>query len=351
MRGSSDQSLLLQEFGDDLADRLLVDIDALVHVGHLVGVDDGGQGIELLFQLRILLQHFFAHHRRRLVGGEVALVVFQQLEIETLDAAVRGIRQADIQLLVAQRGVDQAGIHLLDLATVKLEAIQLLHRLKTVRTRSEFIIDAHQLRLAAGLQLLREMSSQIFQGMDALLVGQLLRHGKGIRIVERRFLKPDQADLLIEFLDSCVSRFGVEFFVDVVVDDQRGAGVFPDDIELLAFLRLAHQRRAKAVLELDLIAFGAQVLRRHLRQDQLLGEVLAANHQRGGAGLRCRHQTQHQGQYGHDADESVLFHDAIPFSSYARPRRDKYQLLSRLTMASNSSASKAVAAAPSNSWP
>ena len=45
----------------------------------------------------------------------------------------------------------------------------------------------------------------------------------------------------VQLLDLLVDLVGVELVLDVVVDDQGGTGVVPDDVELPAFERRAHQ--------------------------------------------------------------------------------------------------------------
>ena len=143
---------------------------------------------------------------------------------------------------------------------------------------------APTLVLLQAILLFGEHPREIADALDAQVLGLFLGHGQGIGVVEAGRLQPDQALGFVELLDPAVGSRGVELLVDVVVDDQRRAGVLPDYIQLAAFLGGAGQGAAQAGGDRHVVAALLQELRGDGGEDALLGEGLAADAQ----GFRLR---------------------------------------------------------------
>jgi hypothetical protein len=72
------------------------------------------------------------------------LVVFQQLQVEGVQATVGGVDQAGKHLAVAQGGVDQAGVHLADVFAGQVHVVQLDHAGQAVGAVGELGVQRHQ---------------------------------------------------------------------------------------------------------------------------------------------------------------------------------------------------------------
>jgi len=110
--------------------------------------------------------------------------------------------------------------------------------------------------------------------------------------------QPDQAFFAVQLLDSRVGRGAVELLVDVVVGHQGDAGVFPEHVQLAAFLGTARQVAAQAAGDPHVVALAAQVLSGDGRQYGLLGEHPRAEADHGFVcSLRDARTQQGQAQY------------------------------------------------------
>lgn len=277
--------MFAEEVGGDLLWRLLLDIDPRVERLHGGVVEPLDDRIEQRGELRMALHDLLTHHRGSVVEGEVLLVVLQHAQLEILQAAVGGVDEAEEHLAVLQRGVDQPGVHLADVVAGEVQAVQLAHGAEAVGAAGELRVHGEQVGAPGlGLLLFGEHPREIADALDAQALGLFLGHGQGIGVVEAGRLQPDQALGFVELLDPAVGSRGVELLVDVVVDDQRRAGVLPDDIQLAAFLGGAGQGAAQPGGDRHVVAALLQELRGDGGEDALLGEGLAADAQ----GFRLR---------------------------------------------------------------
>ncbi len=111
------------------------------------------------------------------------------------------------------------------------------------------------------------------------MFGLLLLHGQRVGVVRTGRLQPHEALLGVELLHLLVGLLGGHLGapLDLVIDEQRRAHVLPVKVHLAVQLRATQHGAAHAVALVDLVALVLQVAGRHLGQDQLLGEVLAAD--------------------------------------------------------------------------
>ena len=116
-------------------------------------------------------------------------------------------------------------------------------------------------------------------------LGALALHGKGIGIVHIGRFKPHQTVLRIEAFHRLVRFLRRHAFVDVVEDDQRGAGILPGHINLLVDHRVTRNHRCNIGLRLYLKPFLLQILHGHGRENVLLGKALCCQDQRRGERL------------------------------------------------------------------
>jgi hypothetical protein len=90
-------------------------------------------GREQLGNLRVLLDHFLTHVERRVVDREEALVVFDELEVERLDATVGLEHLTEVALLtLVGLLVDQTFVYLDDVLLRELEIVGFLHSRQAV---------------------------------------------------------------------------------------------------------------------------------------------------------------------------------------------------------------------------
>ena len=82
----------------------------------------------------------------------------------------------------------------------------------------------------------------------------------------------------IEAADLFVALFRRVFLAVLVDEAERRSGVFPADVDLGAFQRLAQHGAAHAHPLVGLEAVGREQLARELGHELLLGEALAADH-------------------------------------------------------------------------
>ena len=90
-------------------------------------------------------------------------------------------------------------------------------------------------------------------------------------------IEPDEAFRGVELLDLGIGGRGIELVRHLVEIDERGAGVFPIDVDLAGLLGLAQRRRAEPGALVGREPLRLEQLARHLGHDLLLGEVLAAD--------------------------------------------------------------------------
>lgn len=225
---------------------------------------------------------------------------------------------------------------------VKCRPYRLAHGAEAVGAAGELRVHGEQVAAPGlGLPLFGEHPREVADAVDAQALGFFLGHGQGVGVVEAGRLQPDQALGFVERLDATVGSRGVELLVDVVVDDQRRAGVLPDDIQLAAFLGGARQGAAQAGGDAHVVAALLQELRGDGGEDALFGEGLAADAQ--GFRLRQAGGEEPGASQAEGSEQSV--HQA---SLAARPRSRNVRLNST-TRASSSRARSAVQAAPSSS--
>ncbi len=241
------------------------------------------------------MQHLGAHHRRDRIAREIALVVFEHLQIEAFHPAVGGVHQPGIDEAVADGVVDQAGVHLADLRAVQRHVVQRLHRLQAVRAAGKLQVQPQQpVVFRVGFTHLFHFGHQLRHGANLLFFRALALHGEGVSVVHVRRLQPHQAELGVEFFHRVVSFLRRHALIDVVKDDQRCAGVFPGHVDLFVDHRVAGDHRGQIGLGFDLKTFGPQVLHGDRRQNALFGKVLARQRERGGPGGRAGHQQGEQ---------------------------------------------------------
>src|SRR5215208_1759757 len=343
---ASHQPLCLQESARDLLNALLVDVDRGVELRHGGVVELCRQRVQDLGELRVLVQDLLPDHGRHGVVREEPFVVLEDDEVEGRHAPVGREDEADVDLRVAHRLVDEAGVHADHVLARKLEAIGFLERLQPVGAGVELGVAAELLLLSALL-----LGGEVGQALDPLLGGILGPHRKGVGVVRLRGIEPDEALRGVELLDLGIGRAGVELVRHLVEVDERGAGVFPIDVDLAGFLRLAQRRRAEPGALVDREALGLEQLARHLGHDLLLGEVLAADddvlgRRRGGA--------ERERRPGEERDESLAKHGSLPVLMLHRSGftpRGTNQYCAVPTAKSVSTASIAVGIAPASSMP
>ncbi|CAM2160435.1 hypothetical protein PT2222_80020 [Paraburkholderia tropica] len=311
MRAPSRQRVGAQERIGHIARRLAVEVHGLVHVLHHVVVERRRERVELRRELRIVLERLFAHDRHGVVRREEMLVVFERHDAEALHAAIGRVDEADLQLVVVQRRVDEARVHLLHLRTLEVHAVGFEQRLQAVGTIRELGVHAehHTLRLGIRLQIIRELRDRLDAGLLREFAGQADRVG----VVERGGIEPDEPARFVERLHALVHGFGAELVGELVVDQRRRARVIPHHVELAVLQRAAHERAAEARAHFDVVAARAQILRRDFGQHVLLGEVLRAEHDFGGERRGAGRETQRTDHAGaREASYRTAKHHASP---------------------------------------
>jgi hypothetical protein len=111
-----------------------------------------------------------------------------------------------------------------------------------------------------------------------------LAHRERVGVVGPGGVQPDEPFRGVELLDLGVGGGRVELVRDLVEGDERGPGIFPVDVDLPRLLGLPKRRGPEPSPLVDREALCFQKLGRHLRDDLLLGEPLAADHDGLGGG-------------------------------------------------------------------
>ena len=269
----------------------MIDIDPRIELAHGGVVEQFGQRLEFFGEFRVGVEVGLTHHWRGGVVREVVLVVFQQFQLEGVQATVGGVDQTGKHLTIAQGGVDQPGIHLADVFAGQVHAVEVDHAVQTVGTVGELGVQRHQV---IGLRLSLQHRVQLADGVD-LRIGLrgVFRQGQGVGVAELRRGEPDQAFFRVEFFHPGVGLSAVEFVGDMVVSHQRHAGVFPHQIQLTTFVGAAGQVAAQTAGHLGVVTLGAQVLGGDFRQQGLFGEHPGADADHrffSGLGKSCEQQ-------------------------------------------------------------
>ena len=89
--------MLAQEICGNSGRAFVIDIDPRVQLAHGFIVEQRGQRLELGGQLRVGVEINLTHNGRGGVVREVVLVVFQQLQLEGVQATVGGVDQTGKQ--------------------------------------------------------------------------------------------------------------------------------------------------------------------------------------------------------------------------------------------------------------
>jgi len=235
------------------------------------------------------------------------LVVFQQLEFEGVQATVGGVDQAGEHLAITQGGIDQPGIHLARVFPGQVHAIELDHAGHAVGTVGKLGVQGDEV---VSLRLSLHHRVQLADGVDLRIsLGGGFRQCQGVGVAELRRGEPDQAFFCVQFFHPGVGLGAVELFSDVVVSHQRHAGVFPNQVQLTAFLSAASEVAAQTARHLGVVTLGAQVLGSNFREQGLFGEHPGAdaNH-RFFSGLSQSCEQQDTAHYQGHAFQVESFH-------------------------------------------
>ena len=241
-----------------------------------------GYGVEELLELRaVLVEGLLAHLERRVVDREEALVVLDERQAETLDAAVRGEHLAEVARVALVRAlVDDAGVEERDVVLWELEVVLLLEAREPVVARIELALHAN--RCLVGVVL--DEGFQVGELLDAHVLVGLFADREGVGVVEWGGVEKLQVVLFEVGL-----RSGVVLFL--AIRDRLGVAQVadPDRPRVLpVHVYVAVDKGLPGRVgtgQPDLVLHACpgvfEGLERDVAQDQLLGEVLGADDQAG----------------------------------------------------------------------
>src|SRR5918998_1207783 len=274
--GLVDDPLVLEVLSGDVLVVLLLEVDGAVQGAHLVGVQAGGDLVEDLLGVRVLVQECLRDDRSRLVNRPDRLGVLYALQLGGGELAVGGVPDADVGLALGQRLVaDAEVVDDLDLLEVELRVI-LLHVLVAVRAVLELRV--------RGEDELVGLRREVVERLYAQLVGLVGQHHDAVAVVERRRLEHLHRGVfavLVEFGDLLVGLF-IRLRVRLrrlLQDGHVGrARVLGVNVYGTVLQRLVHDLLgAEVQLFLDVVALVLEGLGVHLAEEYLLGELLRAH--------------------------------------------------------------------------
>src|SRR5918998_2712229 len=234
-----DEPVLAEPLFGHLFGELALYVDLCVQVLQRLGGELLGDGCEQLFELQVLLVHLLAHLKRRVVEGEEALGILDELEAQTLDAPVGCEDLAEVATVpLVGLLVDLSLVDLDDVLARELEPVGFLYPGQAVVSGGELGPHAY----GGFLRVLIDQLLEVREFFDAEILVDLFAHGDSVSVVSRRRRFPPPDIVLLEVL----LGYGFELLLatgyGIRVTEEGNPGgprVVPVHVDLARFQRLA----------------------------------------------------------------------------------------------------------------